>query len=186
MNYSKIYPAFRHWIEKGNLFFYSDPHFSDEDMKYFRVNYLDDEEQVKRINKFIGKNDTIVILGDIGNKEYLKKVRGYKVLVLGNHDTGKNTYEGYADEIYEGAVMISENIILSHEPVDFPYALNIHGHIHSKRDIYGHVLVSPENTGFTPISLSFIVKSGKLKECVDIHRETIDNAAERKLNRLDT
>ena len=163
MKYNKIYPAFKHWIEKGNLYFYSDPHFSDvgvaglrfdcgsdEHIEEFIHNYLD-EGQVRRINKYVGKNDTLVILGDVGNKEWLKKLRGYKVLVLGNHDVGKSNYEGYADEVYEGAVMISENIILSHEPLSCFFAVNIHGHIHRKLDtnIFGHILVSPENTDYT-------------------------------------
>lgn len=185
MKYNKIYPAFKHWIEKGNLYFYSDPHFDDEEMEQLRNPYLSSEEQVKRINKYVGKNDTLVILGDVGNKEWLKKLRGYKVLVLGNHDAGKRKYEGYVDEVYEGAVMISENIILSHEPLDFHYAVNIHGHVHEKLDanIFGHILVSPENTNYTPISLSQIIDSGRLKEYTDIHEETVDNAIERKLKR---
>ena len=34
----------------GTIYFYSDPHFGDEEMKYIRKNYIGDEEQIKRIN----------------------------------------------------------------------------------------------------------------------------------------
>jgi hypothetical protein len=37
--------------------------------------------------------------------------------------------------------------------------------------------------GYTPINLNAFVKSGKIKECIDIHRETIDNATKRSKKR---
>ena len=180
MRYNGLYRPFEHWYHGGNIYFYSDPHFDDRDMEVFRSSCPSSEEQVAIINKVAHKNDTLVILGDIGNKEWLKKIKAYKVLVLGNHDAGPTTFSGYADEVYGGILMIGEHLVLSHEPLDFPYAVNIHGHIHDIRRFknkYGHILVSAENINYTPISLTEIVKSGKLKEYVDIHRETIDKAS---------
>lgn len=52
-----------------------------------------DEELVKKINSKVGKNDTIIILGDVGDVEYVKKIKGYKVLLLGNHDKGASNYK---------------------------------------------------------------------------------------------
>lgn len=177
-----LYDSFaRNWYRGGNVWFYSDPHFSDDEMIFLRKNYIGDEEQVKRINAKISKNDTLVILGDVGNPEFVKKLRGYKVLIKGNHDRGNEAYADCFDEIYEGIVLISQKIILSHEPVDFPYAFNIHGHDHS--DWYhgkAHLNCCAEHINYTPICLSHIVKSGCLKNLPDIHRETIDHAAERK------
>ena len=88
-----LYPCFAHWTIGGTIWLYSDPHFSDDEMKYLRKNYIGDDEQIKRINSKVGKNDTIIFLGDIGNTDLVKRIRGYKVLVKGNHDTGSANYQ---------------------------------------------------------------------------------------------
>ena len=78
--------------------------------------------------------------------------------------------------------MITPNIILSHEPIDFPYAVNIHGHDHSNRGFKDglHINCCAEYINLTPICLSHIVTSGLLKNTIDIHREAIDKAKDRK------
>ena len=230
---NSIYDTFAaRWLHGGSIWLYSDPHFSDEEMKYLRKNYIGDEEQVKRINSKIGKHDTIIFLGDIGNVEWIKKVRGYKVLIMGNHDAGATNYQRVVnkistfnseeltnedrkmivanakeiiqhpekikmdkyfhqriednhlfDEVYEGPLMISDKIILSHEPLDFPpYFYNIHGHDHSKcghNDEY-HFNVCAEHIDYTPVQLSSIIRSGVLKNIDNIHRITIDEATRKK------
>ena len=88
-----LYSPFRKWTEKGTLWVYSDPHFSDPDMVELRKNYIGDDEQIARINSKVGRNDTIVFLGDIGNEEMVRKIRGYKVLITGNHDKGASKYK---------------------------------------------------------------------------------------------
>ena len=185
--YKGLYDNFKHWFHdnRGQVYFYSDPHFADEEMKYIRKNYIGDEEQVRRINSQIGKYDTLVILGDVGDVEWVKKLRGYKVLIMGNHDKGASNYKGIFDEVYEGALIISEKLILSHEPIDFPYALNIHGHDHSNwlRANDFHLNVCAELFNYTPVSLKFIIESGALKGIPTIHRATIDEATARKLKR---
>lgn len=205
--YKGLYDQFKHWFHnnKGQVYFYSDPHFADEEMKQLRANYIGDEEQIKRINSKIGKYDTLVILGDVGDVEWVKKLRGYKVLVMGNHDAGASNYERIVkeeeinmgngitairsiednhlfDEVYEGALIVSEKIILSHEPIDFPYALNIHGHDHSKwsKSDAMHWNMCAEHINYTPVSLKQIIESGRLKNIATIHRETIDAATARK------
>lgn len=163
------------WYRGGSIYFYSDPHFSDEEMNEYRN--ITDEEQVKKINSRVHKNDTLIILGDIGNIEYIKKLNGYKVLVMGNHEKGVSNYIGFFEEVYEGALMISNKIILSHEPIrDLPpFLFNIHGHDHAKsfRDEF-HLNLCAENIDFTPVSLKEIVNTGKLKNIADIHRLAID------------
>ena len=76
----------------GNIWLYSDPHFGDPDMPILRKNNISDEEQVKRINSKVGKNDTIIFLGDIGDTDFIKRIRGYKILITGNHDLGASNY----------------------------------------------------------------------------------------------
>ena len=90
--YKGLYDKFSHWFRGGNIYLYSDPHFGDEEMKHIRKDYIGDEEQIKRINSKVGKNDTIIFLGDIGDVECIKKIRGYKVLIMGNHDKGASNY----------------------------------------------------------------------------------------------
>ena len=180
-----LYDCVSHWYHGGQVYFYSDPHFSDEEMKYLRKNYIGDEEQVERINSKIGKHDTLVLLGDIGDETWLSRVRGYKVLLLGNHDKGVTNYVPYVNEIYEGPLVINEKIILSHEPVDLPFMFNIHGHDHSGWERLNHHLnVCAEHIDYTPVSFKKIIESGALKKVDSIHRITIDTATERKEKRL--
>lgn len=180
--YKHLYDKFKDWYHGGSIWLYSDPHFSDEEMKYIRKNYIGDEEQVKRINSKVGKNDTLIILGDIGNIEYVRRLRGYKVLIMGNHDVGASKYTPYFNEVYEGPLFISDRILLSHEPIDFPFAFNIHGHDHSsvhQKDRM-HCNVCAECIDYTPINLKWIVESGIMKNIPSVHRMTIDEATARK------
>ena len=83
--------------------------------------------------------------------------------------------------------MISDKIILSHEPIDFPYALNIHGHCHALPHKYDdkHLNMCAEAIGYTPIPIRDVVESGILKLIPSIHRETIDTATERKKRKVE-
>lgn len=88
----KLYKPFEKWYRGGVIWIYSDPHFSDSDRYLIDKNWPSDEEQVAMINHCLGRNDTIIFLGDIGNIEVAKQIRGYKVLILGNHDKGASNY----------------------------------------------------------------------------------------------
>ena len=107
--YKHLYDSFSHWYRGGSIYFYSDPHFNDDEMEYLRKHYIGDDEQVKAINRKIGKNDTIVFLGDIGCIDFIRKIRGYKVLICGNHDVGATKYKKekrtvvYDADIYSAA-----------------------------------------------------------------------------------
>ena len=176
-----LYSMFDHWFRGGNIFVISDNHFSDQEMIHLRKNYIGDDEQIKRINSKVGKNDTLIFLGDIGNVEYIKKIRGYKVLIMGNHDSGKSNYTDYFDEVYDGPIMISKKVMLSHEPFDSPYIFSIHGHKHDNGFNNGHNFnACAEWINYTPVSLLDMFKKGMFKNVEDIHRQTIDRATARK------
>ena len=231
-----LYKIFDHWHLEGTLFIYSDPHFNDTDLNTY-IGRPDAEELVKLINSKVGRNDTIIILGDIMDIEPVKKIRGYKVLIMGNHDSGRTNYErkiwsmkfdkeqyqrdeallemqrlypgchytiseGYQfhspfecweviadnmlfDEVYEGPLMIAEKLILSHEPVDVPWAFNIHGHIHDPKhkNDKRHFNVCSDVIGYVPINMNQWMKQGYLAHIESIHRTTIDFATERKRKR---
>ena len=229
-----LYKPFQKWSEKGTIFIFSDPHFDDEDL----VNVYDDrpsaDELVRRINSKVGKCDTLICLGDVGVLSYVPLLRGYKVLVMGNHDAGRTIYERQRywkrfdkdrytktealskmncqypdwaltvkrksesrsfsdywevcadnrlfDEVYEGPVMISPKLVLSHEPISCgTWALNIHGHIHArthKNDEY-HYNVCADCHSYLPLNLNQFLKSGVLSKISSIHRQTIDEATAR-------
>lgn len=152
----------KRWYHGGTIYVFSDPHFGDLESHAFRgEEYPGDEEVVKRINSKVNKNDTIIFLGDIGDLSYIKKIRGYKVLIMGNHDKGASNYKRKVeyildeehgslqydlmnklvkidnhlfDEVYEGPLMINDKVILSHEPIfpTIPFLFNVHGHVHNK------------------------------------------------------
>ena len=225
---------FDHWHKEGTLYIYSDPHFDDAELAAGLPNRPSAEEQVKMINSKVGKKDTIIFLGDIGNVEWIKKIRGYKVLIMGNHDAGRTNYErviaherfefdrceegvrdamarlypdckysveeGYGfhapfewwdayadnqlfDEVFEGPVMLGEKLILSHEPVDIPWAFNIHGHDHAGAKRKNHLNVCADVIGYMPVNMNQFMKSGALSHIETIHRETIDKATVRKAKR---
>ena len=225
-----IYDAFQHWGEQ-TVWIYSDPHFSDEDLEYGIKNRPSDEEQIRRINAKAGRKDTLIILGDVGNICWVRKLRaGRKVLICGNHDLGATRYKrhrdtvvlsvydftqeeameemqrrypGYQikfecmgmtgwvfsidnklfDEVYEGALIVGEKLILSHEPVDIPWLYNIHGHDHTGHMRKNHLNVCSDVIGYEPINLTQKLKNGLMSAITTIHRETIDNATERKKKR---
>ena len=231
-----IYDAFQHWGEQ-TVWIYSDPHFSDEDLEYGIKNRPSDEEQIRRINAKAGRRDTLIILGDVGNIECVRKLRaGRKVLICGNHDLGATRYKrevikrvfdrdihpdkveirsimeqefpgwnirieeeydfhcpferwiAYADnmlfdEVYEGALIVGEKLILSHEPVEIPWLYNIHGHDHAGRKHKNHLNVCSDVINYEPVNLTQKLKNGLMSAIVTIHRETIDNATERKAKR---
>lgn len=88
-----LYEPFQHWAENGSVYIYSDPHFDDADCQLMDANWPAPGEQVKKINSIVHKCDTLIILGDIGDTSWVTKLKaGYKVLIAGNHDSGRTKY----------------------------------------------------------------------------------------------
>ena len=87
------------------------------------------------------------------------------------------------DEVYEGPLMIAEKLILSHEPVDVPWAYNLHGHDHKGHKRKNHTNVCVDVTGYQPINMNQWMKSGAMAHVETIHRDTIDKATVRKQKR---
>ena len=89
------------------------------------------------------------------------------------------------DEVYEGPLMIGEKLILSHEPIDAPWAFNIHGHTHDSKhkNDKRHFNVCSDAIGYVPINMNQWMKQGYLSHIESIHRTTIDFATERKRKR---
>ena len=84
------------------------------------------------------------------------------------------------DEVYEGPLVIGEKLILSHEPLDTPWAYNIHGHDHAGKERTNHLNVCSDVINYEPINLNQLLKNGLTSEVQTIHRDTIDKATKRK------
>lgn len=181
---NSLYEPFRPWSAQGTIWIISDTHFKDTDLEKGILGRPSAEELVRRINSKVGRKDTLILLGDVGDVECARALRGYKVLVMGNHDSGARNYRGIFSEIYEGPVMISEKIILSHEPLNIDWAFNIFGHCHDLSNyVPGGLNVCADVIDYTPINFNQFLKSGRLREIKPLHRRTIDRATERKQNR---
>ena len=181
-----VYDIFNERWCNQTVWIYSDPHFGDEELAAGIPNRPSDEEQIKKINSKVGRKDTLIILGDVGDVECAKQLRGYKVLICGNHDAGKTIYQEAFNEVYSGPLMIGEKLFLSHEPVHMPFAMNIHGHDHTingdNKD-WAHLNVCSDVVNYTPINLNQLLKNGLISKVESIHRQTIDDATKRKKKR---
>ena len=249
----KLYEPFEKWYHGGAIWLYSDPHFQkNTEMEEF-FGWPAAEERLARINKCVTKNDTLVCLGDVGDRlDLIAQIKcDYKVLITGNHDKGNANYkrkilecgvcyseqeakdiirkgnihtlsignvkpDSYEkrvnihgkeffllkadnhlfDEIYDGPLFISDKILLSHERIDLPFCINIHGHEHCYESwfdlvgietVIGMVQTASFNIAsdvvdFKPIRLDEIISKYPLKNVHSIHRITIDNATNDKLN----
>lgn len=164
----------------------SDTHFGDEDLRAGMPNRPSDEELVRRINAKVGRKDTLLLLGDCGSPEFVRQLRGYKVLIAGNHEPGLSAFDEIFDEIYSGALIIGEKIILSHEPISgISWAMNIHGHNHNKnsKNDANHFNVCADVIGYEPINFNQWLKAGYLSKIETLHRKTINKATTNKLGR---
>lgn len=186
MNLPGVYDTFlRRWENYQTVWVISDTHFGDEELAAGIPGRPSDADLVKMINSKVGRKDVLIHLGDVGDIEFAKQLRGYKVLVMGNHDTGRTNYEGIFDEIYEGPVMLGEKLLLSHEPISVPWAFNLHGHIHDSKHKNDkcHFNVCSDAIGYVPINLNQMLKNGLLSKVETIHRDTINKATDRKKKR---
>lgn len=115
------------WCETGSVWLYSDPHFSDVESYRFRGLLEDsdmadgkladkvrslDEMQIRNINRKVTNNDTLIILGDVGNVECVRELRGYKVLVMGNHDKGASNYQREVKVTFDSTLLSPADSIL--------------------------------------------------------------------------
>ena len=179
-----LYDCFQHWGEKNAVWVISDTHFGDKDIQKAFPNRPSDEELIKNINQKVGKTGTLLLLGDVGDIECARRLKGYKVLIAGNHESGLEKYKEVFDETYSGALIIGEKLLLSHEPINAKWIFNLHGHNHSgaKIDKY-HLNVCADVIGYTPINLNQFLKSGALSKIQTIRRTVIDKATKNRKKR---
>ena len=187
MKLPQLYDIFREkWEQFQTAHIISDTHFGDKDLQANIKDRPNDEDYVKLINSKVGKNDLLICLGDVGDIEYARRLKGYKILIAGNHDAGMSNYKDVFDEVYAGALIVGEKLILSHEPVDVPWAFNIHGHAHHGEPMSDnqHFNVCGEaRKCYEPVNLNQFMKAGFMSKIQTIHRDTIDKATKRARKR---
>jgi calcineurin-like phosphoesterase family protein len=155
----------------------SDNHFFHKNIiqyanRPFRNIYEMNQTMIQRWNETVGDKDLVYHLGDfcLGKvkeniPEIIKKLNGYKVLILGNHDRlPKVVYLdfGFIGVHKELELLIDgKRIFLSHYPIETqrmcilgPFAASLHGHEHGymgKRDRW--IDCSVERQDYRPILL---------------------------------
>ena len=173
-----LYESFRHWSYTGGVYLIGDLNFSNKEDRRVIT-----EEQVNILNNAVYPDDTLVVLGNVGNAEYMKHIRaGRKVLIMGRQDTLRDCGASFS-EIYRGALIISEKIILTHEPVDILWCLNIHGSKHNGMQrweskvgdqVCRHLDLSAEACNRQPVSLNVILKKYNFSEIPSIYGQKND------------
>lgn len=158
-------------------YIYSDPHFGHKNIiKYENRPFVDIEEMdrilIEKWNKVVKNEDKVFILGDFSfydkekTKEIINQLKGYKILIMGNHDRERSLSwwsEVGIHEVYQYSIIYNEFFILSHEPVylneNMPYA-NIHGHTHHlKYESKQFFNASVECIDYTPVLFEEVKKA---------------------------
>lgn len=149
----------------------SDTHFGHENIiKYcsrpFNDAYEMDEHIIDKWNSVVKESDHIYHLGDVWfnklNAAYiLKRLKGRKRLIVGNHDEITHPYNlNSFDKIVLWRKLVDFKLLLTHVPVldsclDEKTPINIHGHIHNNYKIGSqkYFNVSCEVINYTPVNL---------------------------------
>lgn len=136
-----------HKVLTGKEFFTSDTHFFHNNViKYCNRPYCCrhsmNEDLISRWNDSVKPSDIIYVLGDFafGSKNKFKRIlerlNGYKILVKGNHDPGRNNMSAAGfDEVYlqVNAEWNGKTVFMQHVPdknVHQNYDIHLCGHVH--------------------------------------------------------
>lgn len=185
-----LYDTFRSWSCLGSVYIISDTHFGDSQCREIDPLWPSPEAHIALLRNYITRDDTVIHLGDVGDPRYMEKIPGTKVLIMGNHDK-RSDCAPYFQEIFDGPLYIGKKILLSHEPILIPGAVNIHGHVHNDGISGGNVMRfglsefagmnrAANVCGYLPLNLGKAIRHGLLSGVKDIHRLTINAAVERK------
>lgn len=131
----------------GSVRFIADLHLGHKHICEFSGPYRGDVKTVdehdawiiEQWNQVVLKNDLVMVLGDVcfdkSKLPLLKKMRGSKHLIFGNHDKfGLQEYLKYFDKVH-GFTKYKGRAWLSHAPIhpaELRGKFNIHGHLHFK------------------------------------------------------
>jgi len=156
----------------GNIFVTSDTHFHHSNIiKYcnrpFVSSYEMDEELIKNWNSVVASSDKVYHLGDVYFPKYknegemlFSRLNGTKVLILGNHDKGKDqNLLKYFSRIYVWRFLKEFGLLLTHVPVhqdsiSSKLKYNVHGHTHDRGSPKGpYRSACVELNNYTPVPI---------------------------------
>lgn len=156
----------------SNVLFFGDLHAGHKNVAKYRTQFRDEQDHFEAMeiayHKVVTKRDKCFFMGDAVFSENrlsdLKKWKGEKCLILGNHDTEHLTIKQLA-EVFDSIHGLKKykEFWLSHAPMhpaELRGKVNIHGHVHSST-IYNNISgegcnyfnTSLENIDYKPISL---------------------------------
>lgn len=156
----------------SELFLIGDTHIAHEkivEYREFTTVAMHDYFITKMINNTCGKNDTLLLVGDIAFKKpnfhnFMQNLDCKKQFILGNHDKwGIDLYRGYGKVL---PYLIKHDIIITHIPIHPSelihnggrWKLNIHAHRHDKEPLgEGYFCVSAEVINYKPITIAEIL-----------------------------
>lgn len=135
-----------------------------------------DAAMICKWNSVVKDEDTVYVLGDFiltrnmdKIKDLVSRLRGHKVLVMGNHDTRKpkDYIEAGFIQATRKPILLEPRLVLMHEPPaedDIWFRCDyIFGHVHDKKcaaDDYGNcACVSADRIDFTPVDLDKLLKT---------------------------
>jgi len=120
---------------------------------------------ISQWNSVVGKNDLTFVLGDITlNQKFLplmKKLKGNKHLIMGNHDDFSiHRYLLYFNKVY--GILKYKGFWLSHAPIkegSLRGKPNIHGHTHGRESYnFPYICVCVDSLDGVPIEFTKIVE----------------------------
>ena len=132
----------------GRIFVISDLHFSHKNMALKRgFNSIEEHDNyiIERWNSVVNKKDTVWILGDItmeksGPYHLLDKLKGFKKVVLGNHDEPQHVTAllKHVNKVCSCFEVRGKGVMLTHIPIhpqelQYRFRKNIHGHLHENK-----------------------------------------------------
>lgn len=161
----------------------SDTHFCHANIIGYTDRPFDSVEQMNEVmidrwNEVVGKNDTLIHVGDfaMGNPalhhSIFDRLNGEKYLIRGNHDNGRTVSLGWAD-VYKDFRMTTPfgDVYFSHRPLideklktDLEadgVVLFLHGHCHSKESnavVENRIDVGVDAWGFQPQRLKNLLE----------------------------
>lgn len=153
-----------------NIFFISDTHWHHSNIiKYCNRPFTSveemDEKMVQNWNSVVKPSDKVYHLGDVyfpkkANSElFFSRLNGTKVLILGNHDNGKDqTLLKVFKRVYAYRILPELGLFLSHVPIQKDSInrrckWNLHGHTHDKGSPEGpYKSACVELIDYTPIA----------------------------------
>lgn len=135
---------------------------------------------VTRWNKKVNEDDTVYILGDIAFPKNIKdisdvtnivrKLKGNKVLIQGNHDYRLVKSELFRElfievKMYDQITDNGRRVILMHYPIEnwnYMYygSYHLHGHIHEREitQVTNRFNVGVDVNGFAPVTLTRLIE----------------------------